>query len=162
MTRRVLRTLLVLVTVMVTPTLARADVTAFLGVSPTGATRLARGAAGGAGLVVVAFEVEVMRLAEGDPGDGAPALSTGMANLLVQTPLEVSRVQFYGTAGAGLYRETLASRRETSVGVNLGGGAKIRVAGPLKLRLDYRLFRLQGAPAHDLYHRFYAGATLGF
>ena len=39
---------------------------------------------------------------------------------------------------------------------------KIGVAGPLKLRLDYRLFRLQGAPLHAAYHRFYAGATLGF
>ncbi len=159
---RVLQTLVVLVTVMVSPTLAHADVTAFLGVSPTGSNRLARGVAGGAGLVVVAFEVEVANLAEGDPGDDAPALSTFMANLLVQTPLEVSRLQFYGTAGAGAYRESLDDRRETSVGVNLGGGIKMRLAGPLKLRLDYRLFRLQGAPVHDVYHRVYAGATLGF
>lgn len=162
MTRRVLAALVVFVTVMVTPTLAHADVTAFLGVSPTGSSRLARGVAGGAGLVVVAFEVEVARLSEGDPGDGAPALSTAMANVLVQTPLEVSRLQFYGTAGAGVYRESLDAQRETSVGVNLGGGVKIRLAGPLKLRLDYRMFRLQGSPERDLYHRVYAGATLGF
>jgi hypothetical protein len=85
-----------------------------------------------------------------------------MGNLLVQTPIAVSRTQFYGTTGVGVYRERLGTRQETSVAANLGGGLKIRVAGPLKLRLDYRLFRLRGDPLHDTYHRVYAGATLGF
>ncbi len=35
----------------------------------------------------------------------APGLTTGMANVLVQTPLPVSGMRFYGTAGGGLYRE---------------------------------------------------------
>ena len=117
--------------------------------------------AAGAGLVVVGFEFEAARLAE-DGEDGTPGLSTGMANLLVQTPLDVQKTQFYGTAGVGLYRERLGATTETSVGINLGGGVKIRVAGPLKLRLDYRLFRLQGEPVHPTVHRVYAGATLGF
>lgn len=143
------------------PAVARADITAFLGVSPTGSARLGTGVAAGAGLVVVGFEFEAARLAE-DGGDDTPGLSTGMANLLVQTPLDVQKTQFYGTAGAGLYRERLGATTETSVGINLGGGVKIRVAGPLKLRLDYRLFRLQGEPVHATVHRVYAGATLGF
>ena len=143
------------------PAAARADITAFLGGTPTGSARLGTGVAAGAGLVVVGFEFEAARLAE-DGEDGTPGLSTGMANLLVQTPLDVQKTQFYGTAGAGLYRERLGATTETSVGINLGGGVKIRVAGPLKLRLDYRLFRLQGEPMHATVHRVYAGATLGF
>lgn len=149
------------VAALAVPAAARADVTAFLGVSPTPGLRLARGVAAGAGLVVVAFEVEAAQVVE-RVEDGEPALTTGMANLLVQTPLEVSRLRFYGTVGVGLYRERLDTRQETSGAVNIGGGLKVGVAGPLKLRLDYRLFRLRGAPLHPTYHRIYAGATLGF
>lgn len=140
---------------------ARADITAFLGLSPTSSTRLARGVAAGAGLIVVAFEFEGAQLVE-RPEDGAPGLTTGMANLLVQTPIAVSRMQFYGTSGVGVYRERLDSLQETSLAGNVGGGVKIRVAGPLRLRLDYRLFRLRGAPVNATYHRLYAGANLGF
>ncbi|MGE3177454.1 MAG: hypothetical protein AB7O32_08290 [Vicinamibacterales bacterium] len=153
--------LLALAWLAASPARAAADVTAFLGVSPTGGTRSARGLAAGAGLVVVGFEVEGARVVQDEAG-GGPALTTGMANILVQTPIEVSRLQFYGTTGAGVYRETLGDRRETSLATNIGGGVKIRVAGPVKLRLDYRLLRLRGAPVHDTYHRVYAGATLGF
>lgn len=140
---------------------AGADVTTFLGASPTSGLRLARGAAAGAGLVVVAFEAEAAQLLE-RASEGAPGLSTGMANVLVQTPVAVSGLRFYGTVGAGVYRERLADRQETSVGGNIGGGVKITIAGPLRLRLDYRLFRLRGAPINDTYHRLYAGANLGF
>ncbi len=143
------------------PSVARADVTAFLGASPTSAFRLARGAAAGVGLVVVGFEVEAAQLLE-RASEGAPGLSTGMANVLVQTPIPVSGLRFYGTVGAGVYRERLDAWQETSVGGNIGGGVKIAVAGPLRVRLDYRLFRLRGAPLIDTYHRFYAGANLGF
>ncbi|MCC7243449.1 MAG: hypothetical protein IT180_16105, partial [Acidobacteria bacterium] len=75
---------------------------------------------------------------------------------------EVSGVQVYGTGGVGLYREALVAASETSTAVNLGGGAKIRLLGPLRLRLDYRVFRLQGSPLNQTYQRFYAGANLAF
>ncbi|MFN7977075.1 MAG: hypothetical protein U0P30_02995 [Vicinamibacterales bacterium] len=143
------------------PATSHADITAFLAGTPTGSLRFGQGIAAGAGLVVVGFEFEGARLTE-DTGDGTPALSTGMANVLVQTPLDVQKTQFYGTAGAGLYRERLGTTTETSVGINIGGGVKIRVTGPLKLRLDYRVFRLQGSPLYATVHRAYAGATLGF
>jgi hypothetical protein len=143
------------------PNAATADVTAFLGLSPTPGTHLARGGSVGLSFIVVGFELEYARLSE-DEDDERPGLTTGMGNLLVQTPIEVSRTQLYATTGAGFYRERLGTRQETSVAGNLGGGLKIRVAGPLKLRLDYRLFRLRGDPLHDTYHRLYAGATLGF
>jgi hypothetical protein len=149
------------VCVAASPTNARADITAFLGISPRSSVRLARGVSAGAGLVVVGFEVEAAQLVE-RAGDAAPGLSTGMANLLVQTPLRVSGMQFYGTTGVGVYRERLDTLQETSVAGNVGGGVKITLAGPLRLRLDYRLFRLRGAPVNATYHRLYAGANLGF
>lgn len=161
MAPRLVQTLFVACAVLAMARPATADVTAFLNASPTPGLHFGRGLAAGAGLVVVAFEIEAAQILE-QTSDAEPGLTTGMANVLVQTPIEVSSLQFYGTAGVGLYRERLAARQETSGAANVGGGVKIRLAGPLKLRLDYRLFRLQGAPLHATWHRFYAGATLGF
>ena len=48
------------------------------------------------------------------------------------------------------------------MGINLGGGAKIRLLGPLRIRLDYRVFRLQGSPLFSTYQRFYAGGNIAF
>ena len=36
------------------------------------------------------------------------------------------------------------------------------LAGPLRLRLDYRVFTLQGTPRHSKPQRFYAGLNLKF
>lgn len=143
------------------PAPVSADVTAFLGLTVTPETRLARGLAAGGGLVIVAFETEFSRISE-DTREARPGLTTVMGNVLLQTPVAISGVRLYATSGLGVYREQLGEASETAVAGNLGAGMKIGVAGPLKLRLDYRLFRLRGAPVHDVYHRVYAGATLGF
>ncbi|MGE3275597.1 MAG: hypothetical protein AB7O67_10825 [Vicinamibacterales bacterium] len=140
---------------------ASADVTAFVGISPTPENRALRGVSLGFGLLVVGFEFEYANIVE-DTVEGLPGLRTGSGNVLVQTPIEVSGVGLYATAGAGLYRERLDTRQETAFATNIGGGAKIRLAGPLRVRLDYRLFRLQGDPLHQTYQRFYVGANLGF
>ncbi len=39
---------------------------------------------------------------------------------------------------------------------------KIKLAGPLRLRLDYRVFLLRGSPLYEKPQRFYAGINLGF
>jgi hypothetical protein len=143
------------------PSTAAADVTAFLGVTPTPENRAARGFSFGFGLLVIGFEFEYSHAVE-DALENLPSLKTGSGNLLIQTPVEVSGVQLYGTVGGGLYREELRQERETSFATNVGGGAKIRLAGPFRLRLDYRLFRLRGDPRHATYQRFYAGANLAF
>ncbi len=143
------------------PVPARADLTAFLGVTPTPENRMLRGFAGGAGLLIVGFEFEYAHTTE-DEDDALPGLRTWSGNVLLQTPLDVGGVQLYGTAGFGAYRETLLNERETNVSTNLGGGAKIRLVGPLRLRLDYRMFKLQGDPLYQTYHRVYAGANLRF
>jgi hypothetical protein len=70
-------------------------------------------------------------------------------------------MQFYGTIGGGLYRERLGDLQETSFGTNVGGGVKISLAGPLRLRLDYRIFTLGGDAQHRSVQRIYAGLTLG-
>lgn len=140
---------------------ARADITAFLGLSPTPERHALKGFSGGLSLLIVGFEFEMSDLGE-DDANGLPGLKTYSGNLLAQTPIEIKGTQLYATAGAGAYRETLGSAEETHVGINLGGGAKIRLLGPLRVRLDYRVFKLQGSPLFQTYQRFYAGANIAF
>jgi hypothetical protein len=140
---------------------AHADITAFLGITSTPENRAARGLAFGFGLLIVGFEFEYSNIVE-DAVEESPSLRTGSGNILIQTPVEIGGMQFYGTAGGGIYRERLLTAQETHFTTNVGGGAKIRLAGPLRLRLDYRVFRLQGHPLHQTYQRFYAGANLAF
>ena len=71
-------------------------------------------------------------------------------------------MQFYGTAGGGAYRESLNDSSETNFGINVGGGVKVSLAGPLRVRFDYRVFTLQGSPRHSKPQRFYAGLNLKF
>ena len=141
------------------PSVASADITGFLGLSPTPSTRSARGVAFGVNLIVVGFELEYAHTSQ-DLLQGAPALRTGMVNGLVQTP--TSKAQFYVTAGGGFYRETLNNDSQTSFGTNIGGGMKLGLAGPLRLRLDYRVFTLRGSARYKNPQRFYAGANISF
>jgi hypothetical protein len=140
---------------------ARADITAFLGLSPTPERHFLRGFSGGLSLLIVGFEFEFSQLAEDDI-DQLPGLKTYSGNVLAQTPIEIKGTQLYATAGAGAYRETLGDAEETHVGINLGGGAKIRLLGPLRIRLDYRVFTLRGSPLYSTYQRFYAGGNIAF
>lgn len=144
------------------PAPALADATLFLGAGTSPDSRPVVGAAVGAGLLVVGFEFEYAATRE-DLAAAAPSLHTFMGNLLLQTPMRVGGVQLYGTLGGGLYRERLGEAvRETHLGTNLGGGVKIGLAGPLRIRLDYRVFVLRGNPLYDTPSRFYAGLNLAF
>jgi len=151
---------------------AHADLTAFLGYSPTPFNRPARGISVGFGLLIVGFEFEYSNIPQRDDGPSVqPGIQFGMFNGLLQTPIAVGGVQFYFTAGGGVYREKLTGGlgdvSETNFATNVGGGAKIRLVGPLRLRLDYRMLTLRGDPVvardpEDRYHRFYAGVNLAF
>jgi opacity protein-like surface antigen len=143
------------------PSAAFADITAFLGVNPTPTNRTVKGLSGGVGLVIVAFEFEWADTSE-DLDEGSPRLQTYMVNGLLQTPIPIAGMQFYGTAGGGMYRESFDEASETHVGINIGGGVKMSLVGPLRLRLDYRVFTLQGSPRHSKPQRFYAGLNLKF
>ncbi len=139
---------------------ADADLTAFVGANVTPSNRPVRGFAAGLSLLVVGFEFEFSDTAA-DESAGAPGLRTGMFNLLLQTPFGISGLRFYGTVGGGIYQEDGAGLQEINAGVNVGVGVKIAVAGPLRMRLDYRVFRLRGSPQFERHHRLYAGINLG-
>ena len=145
---------------------AFADATVFIGSTTTPANRAAKGAAIGVGLLIVGFEFEYSSTSE-DALEDAPGLRTGMGNVLLQTPFPVAGMQFYATVGGGGYREELRAdepggRQETHVATNLGGGVKISLLGPIRARLDYRVFNLRGDPLHSTVHRVYAGFNLAF
>lgn len=146
---------------LLVPSTAAADITAFLGVNMTPTNRTLTGVSVGVGLLVVGFEFEYANTSE-DAAENAPALRTMMINGLVQTPFPIGGMQFYGTAGVGGYRETLNAVSETHAGMNIGGGVKMNLVGPLRLRLDYRVFTLRGDPLHERPQRFYAGLNLKF
>ena len=146
---------------LLSPSNASADLTAFLGTTPTPVNRVTTGFGIGVGLVIVGFEFEYGHAHE-NLDELAPSLRTYMFNGLLQTPVPIAGIQFYGTAGAGAYHETLDEISETNVGINLGGGVKVNLAGPLRLRLDYRIFTLQGSPRYSKPQRFYAGLNLKF
>jgi opacity protein-like surface antigen len=146
------------------PVPARADLTGFVGVNPTPVNRGVKGFAIGAGMLIVGFEAEYCDTSE-DVVLAGPRLRTFMFNGLLQTPIPIAGFQFYGTIGGGGYRESLSTQPNldvTSFGSNVGGGAKINLVGPLRLRLDYRVFNLHGTPRHNPVQRFYAGINLKF
>ncbi len=145
----------------VCPRPAFADLTGFVGANTTPANRQTLGAALGFGFLIVGFEFEYAVTTD-DLAAGAPSLKTGMANVLLQTPVPLAGFQPYFTVGAGLYNETLADHSDTSFGSNLGGGVKVSLVGPLALRVDYRVFKLGSGALYSPAHRVYAGLNLKF
>jgi hypothetical protein len=138
---------------------ARADITAFIGANTTPANRQVRGAAFGLGLLVVGFEVEYAFTPD-DLTASAPSLKTGMGNVILQTPVSFFGFQPYFTTGGGIYREELGTHQDTGFGLNTGGGVKVSLAGPIRLRVDYRVFKLGSGALYSPTHRFYAGLNL--
>jgi hypothetical protein len=159
--RRLIAVLLFSVITVALPRAAAADATAFLGLGTSPTTRSARGFAIGAGLLILALEFEYSSTAQ-DPNTNSPSLRVGSFNGLLQTPFEIAGIQFYATAGGGIFREVLGTAATTNFAVNTGGGAKISLVGPLRLRVDYRVFKLNGSPLHSRPQRFYVGLNLKF
>jgi opacity protein-like surface antigen len=163
---RVVAPLSAVLMVLLTPSIASADITAFLGVNGTPTNRSVKGFAVGAGLLVAGFEFEYANTSEDltNAAELAPGLRTFMFNGLVQTPFPIAGFQPYATAGGGVYRETLSlpDISETNVAINVGGGVKMSLAGPLRLRFDYRVLTLKGDALHSTVQRFYAGVNLKF
>ena len=140
---------------------AWADATLFLGTASAPSNRASRGFALGAGLLVVGFEFEYGDTVA-DPLEGAPSLRTGMGNLLIQTPVPILGLQPYFTTGGGVYRESLGILSETNFGINNGGGVKISLIGPVRARVDYRVFTLRGSPTENVVQRLYVALNLKF
>lgn len=156
-----IRAALTLCVLTVTAVPAAADITGFIGTATSPNNRSLWGGAFGVGLLIVGFEFEYANVVEDTP-TGSPSLRTGMGNVLLQTPGPIMGFQPYFTTGGGVYRELLGTVSNTDIGMNNGGGVKINVLGPLRLRLDYRVFTLRGSPRASPVHRLYAGANLNF
>ena len=137
---------------------ASADVTGFVGANQTPSTRTVRGLALSFSLFFVGLEFEFSDTQE-NLKENAPGLRTGMFNLEFQSP-QITRLVFYGTLGGGIYQERLSEHRTTNFGSNLGGGVKIPLGGPLGLRIDHRIFLLQGTPLIKRPQRTYLGLNL--
>jgi hypothetical protein len=162
--RRPRLALLVLAALLFVPAPLFADATAFVGVHTNPERQFVRGLAGGFSLLVIGFEGEYAQAGE-DESEGVPSLLTVSGNVYVQTPVPVFGTRFYAITGAGVYREKVDAidHQETSLVFNTGGGAKITLAGPLRLRLDYRVLKLRGEPLRpSAVHRLYAGLNLAF
>jgi hypothetical protein len=143
-----------------TPVPASADATLFLGTTISPDKRAVRGLAAGVSLLVVGFEFEYATIGE-DETMRLPSLKTTSGNVFVQT-FGLTGFQLYATTGAGMYRERLESAQETAFVLNNGGGVKITLVGPIRARIDYRIFNLRGNPRHSKIQRIYAGANLAF
>jgi hypothetical protein len=144
-----------------TATPAFADVTLFIGANTTPENRQVRGFSAGLGLLIIGFEFEYASTSE-DLSALAPSLKTGVGNVLLQTPFAIHGFQPYFTTGGGIYNESLGAHDDTGFTVNTGGGVKISLAGPLRLRVDYRIFKLDSDALNSPAQRIYAGLNLKF
>ena len=111
-------------------------------------------------MLVLGFEFEYANSSE-DQTTATPSLRTTAGNVSAQT-FGLPGFQLYATTGIGYYRERLGSDEETGFLLNNGGGVKINVAGPLRVRIDYRIFTLRGDPRHTNVQRIYGGVNLAF
>jgi opacity protein-like surface antigen len=157
--------------VLAAPAKAFADATLFLGANMSPANRTAKGLAIGVGLLFVGFEFEYSDTTDDLPSR-SPALKSGMGNVLLQTPGDFFGIQPYFTVGGGVYHEDLSTTStvgtttslidNTGFGMNTGGGVKINLIGPIRLRVDYRVFSLKQNANTSPAHRIYAGINLKF
>jgi len=153
--------LLAAIVVLLAPSLAHADATLFIGANTSPANRTAKGFAIGAGLLIVGFEFEYSATTD-DVSAAAPSLKTGVGNLLLQTPVAFAGFQPYFEIGGGVYHEELSAISNTGFAGNTGGGVKISLIGPIRLRVDYRVFTLKNGALTSPAHRIYAGLNLKF
>src|SRR6185295_6010205 len=135
---RAIRGVVIALALLSLATPARADITAFIGANTTPANRQVRGGALGVGLLIIGFEGEYAFTPD-DPRASAPSLKTGIGNVVLQSPVPFFGIQPY---------------------FNTGGGVKVTLVGPLRLRVDYRIFKLGSGALYSPAHRIYAGLNL--
>ena len=131
-----------------------ADITGFLGVTTTPSSRPAVGFAVGAGLLIVGFEFEYAHTNEDltalAPEPRGRSCSTGCSRRRSRSRACSSTAKPVAAASTARRCRSRPIPSETNFGINIGGGAKISLVGPLRLRLDYRVFTLKGnPPSHE-------------
>lgn len=140
---------------------AFADLTVFAGrMAPAGGTT--GGVSLGISLRPVGMEFEYAGTTANRTAT-RPALQTGLFNLLVSAPLRSDDgIRIYVLVGGGAYRERFDEHTRTGLAVNAGGGITVSLAGPFRVRVDYRLFALRGGLFHRRPRRVYTGLDLAF
>jgi hypothetical protein len=140
---------------------AYADITGFIGADVTPKSRHTEGFAVGGGLLFLGFEFEYASAPE-DPAAQTPSLTSGTGNVLLQTPVSIHGFQPYAEVGAGVYHESLGTYGHTGLALGTGAGVKISLVGPVRLRIDYRVFKLGEGGRDSPAHRVYIGLNLTF
>jgi hypothetical protein len=143
-----------------------ADATVLAGLLSAGGPRPSVGFAFGYCPSVAGFEIEYFGTPGGSTTDHSSA--GGIFASLVVQPATASKVQLFAIGGLGIWGETFADGSGVSYAKNIGGGVKIPIARPLRLRLDYRLFVVgdledgDRGPTTKYPQRFSAGLQLVF
>ena len=145
---------------------ARADVTAFLGVTPTPSNHSVRGFSAGLSLLIVGFEFEVRPHRRKTSSRDCPRSRPGRATCSCRHPVEIAGTTFYGTAGAGGYSEALGNgslvHDESQVATNVGGGARFGSSVPFACASTTGYSSSRARRSNSIYQRFYVGANLKF
>jgi hypothetical protein len=110
-------------------------------------------------MLIVGFEFEWANTGE-RTSEGAPGMSTRMFNGVLLTP--TGSTQLYLSAGFGWFSETLGPLKETGIASNFGGGVKVKLLGPIRGRVDFRVFRLNDSAIQRNPVRIYAGLNIPF
>ena len=125
---------------------ASADGTLLFGLQTTSSPHPTVGVAWGHWPGTVGFELEYAG-SLGKATATTPSAGTITANALVRTPWRIHGCRVYALGGFGMYGESGGGRGSGEVGAtDLGAGTAIPLGGPLKLRLDYRVYMLGRAP----------------
>jgi hypothetical protein len=116
------------------------------------------------------WELEIVDT-RGNTKPGRLSMGTIGASFLVQSPVRRERLRVYGAVGFGVFGGDLPDGRASGEvsSKNFGGGLKLKLAGPLLMRVDYRLVRLGEAPdadpafyEHTQFQRVLVGVGLAF
>ena len=126
---------------------AFADVTAFIGATTTPANRAAKGVALGFGVLVLGFEFEYLDHERGAARRRAVAAHRHGQRAAADAGADPRAAAVLHDRRWRLPRAARRRIRETHIGLNTGGGVKISLLGPIRARLDYRVFKLQGDAA---------------
>jgi hypothetical protein len=136
------------------------DLTVFAGLpSPRDSWGRAYGASLTSTLVpVIGFEGEAARVSGGNLDT---AMTSFTASAVVSPPIGL--VTPYGGVGAGVFRQTLTGGiSDTGRLTALFGGVKVKAAGILVLKAEYRKISLSGNPPIRLDRRISIGAGVSF
>src|SRR5690606_25954591 len=120
------------------PLSARADATVLIGLTSVDTVRPPFAFSFGYRPSAVGVEVEYLTTKPGDYSAGG-----SFGSVIVQR-LTIAQAHIFVVAGAGVWGAGFEAGKRTRLcsAVTVGGGALLHVTGPLKLRPDYRLFRL--------------------